>query len=421
MRVVEVIRVSESGGRDGDSFISPLDQRKRCAAWRTQHDAHLVRTFEEIDVSAGLPFAKRKGLRPAVELIEAGQADTLLFAYFDRSFRNVEVQMQALARIYRAGGKTFAADFGEIRIDTPASWFSTIVQGAANELGRLQTGYKTMNAKREAIARGVPVFSRWCRGYRRGADGRLEIDPVEGPLIAEAFRRRADGATIEACRDWLAERGVKLSYSSMKATFRSRHALGELHAGELHNAQAHEPLVDRLTWQRVQRMKSPRGRKPRNDIPGGLLARMQLLRCLSCGHAMVLSWTTTNGKHYRYYQCGFKPDCPRPVTIGAQGLEDIVIEEVSWRLADRSQSVSLDDQVRATEDELLRRQDELDAVIGALQGITAASARQKLLELNERVTEASDTLLRLRQASGPSLLVSAGRDWAVLSLEEQRS
>ena len=38
----------------------------------------------EIDVSGRLPLSKRPGLLEAVEMVEAGQADHIVVAYFDR-------------------------------------------------------------------------------------------------------------------------------------------------------------------------------------------------------------------------------------------------------------------------------------------------------------------------------------------------
>jgi hypothetical protein len=44
----------------------------------------------------------------AIEMIEAGWADQLVVAYFDRRVRSV--QLEAIERVERAGGETFALD-----------------------------------------------------------------------------------------------------------------------------------------------------------------------------------------------------------------------------------------------------------------------------------------------------------------------
>ena len=64
---------------------------------------------------------------------------------------------------------------------------------------------------------------------------------------------------------------IKRSFHGMQALLASRIVLGELHFGDLVNEHAHEAIVDRDVWRRVQRIKSPRGRRPKSDR---LLARL---------------------------------------------------------------------------------------------------------------------------------------------------
>ena len=64
---------------------------------------------------------------------------------------------------------------------------------------------------------------------------------------------------------------------------KSRVYLGEVNFGRLANANAHEPLIERDLWNRVQRMVVPRGLQPSSDR---LLARLGVLRCGSCGARM---------------------------------------------------------------------------------------------------------------------------------------
>ena len=45
----------------------------------------------------------------------------------------------------------------------------------------------------------------------------------------------------------------------------TRAYLGELHVGDVANVEAHEPIVDVDTWQRVQRVRIPAGRKAKSD------------------------------------------------------------------------------------------------------------------------------------------------------------
>jgi DNA invertase Pin-like site-specific DNA recombinase len=90
-RAIGIVRVSQTGGRAGESFVSPAEQRDRVAAACERDGLVLVETINELDVSGGTALERRPGLRCAVEAIEAGEADVMVAAYFDRLVRSLRV------------------------------------------------------------------------------------------------------------------------------------------------------------------------------------------------------------------------------------------------------------------------------------------------------------------------------------------
>jgi DNA invertase Pin-like site-specific DNA recombinase len=82
-RAVGVVRVSRVGDRDGDRFVSPSEQRERIASACDRDGLTLLETFDEPNVSGGAPLERRPGLRKAVAMVEAGEADVVVAAYFD--------------------------------------------------------------------------------------------------------------------------------------------------------------------------------------------------------------------------------------------------------------------------------------------------------------------------------------------------
>ena len=72
--------------------------------------------IEELDVSGGTPLANRRGLRRAVEMVEAGEADVVVVAYFDRLVRSLTVQAEVVdgssARAGRSSPSTSAITNG---------------------------------------------------------------------------------------------------------------------------------------------------------------------------------------------------------------------------------------------------------------------------------------------------------------------
>ena len=63
-RAMESVRVSVTGGREGESFASPKEQRDRIAAACERDGLTLVECFEELDVSGGKPLDRGRSCAP---------------------------------------------------------------------------------------------------------------------------------------------------------------------------------------------------------------------------------------------------------------------------------------------------------------------------------------------------------------------
>jgi len=400
----------------GEDPVSPLEQRQRIEEASKREGFKLLDTFNEPDVSGGAPLEKRPGLSQAVALIERGEADVIVVAYFDRLFRSVAVQHEVAERVEAAGGALFAADVGEVRSDTASGWITSSMLGVVAEYHRRTTRARTIEAKRRAVGRGVAPFPNLPPWLRRGRDGKtIELDGRKARIVKEAVRRRAEGATIAAVRTYLGKHGIKRSYHGTQALLTSRMLLGELRFGDLVNDDAFPAIVDAETWQRLQRVYVPRGRRAKSDR---LLARLGVLRCGTCGARMVVG---TGQGRYGFYRCPPVGDCPQRVTISATVAEDVVIEAVQELLAGIEGRASVESGVGDAADELARKQDALDKAIRTFAGLEdEGAARERLQELREARDQARERHDELVTASAPAITVSAG-DWDLLTLEEHRA
>src|SRR5215471_1751489 len=408
-RAVGIVRVSKVGDRAGDSFISPLDQRHSITVACDREGIALVSVFEELDVSGGDPLTRRAGLSNALALIEQGNAEVLVVAYFDRLFRHLGVQREVLERVEQAGGTVLVVDAGEIRTDTASRWLSSTMLGMVAEYHRRITREKTNAARADAVRRGVPPFPHIVPGYRRGPDGRLAVDDVEAAIVVEAFERRAAGESIFEVRDFLSAHGIPRSYRATQTLLRSRMVLGEIRSGKLVNPSAHPPIVERHLWQRVQDVRLPRGPHGSSER---LLARLGVLRCGTCGSAMgaTYGYHHRGGKQYPKYRCGMAPECTAPAMISATLVEDAVVARVKQYLVAQSAAASADLDVAEAEAELELRSKRLDDAIDAFDGIEAPRARARLLDLQGAVQQAEARLERLRAATTPTLTLNVATD-----------
>jgi site-specific DNA recombinase len=412
--------VSRTGDRDGERFVSPREQTERIATAAERDGLKLIDTIEEMDVSGGAALQKRPGLRRAVELVEAGAADVVVVAYFDRLVRSLTVQAEVVERIENAGGAILAVDVGEVRADTASRWLSSTMLGLVAEYHRRSTSERTADAKRRAIARGVPTFAKIPPGYRQRSDRTLEPN-ADAPAITAAFRMRANGATVMEVRQHLADHGITRSFHGTQALLRSRIVLGELHFGELVNESAHEAIVDPDTWRRVQRQIVARGRRPKSDR---LLARLGILRCGTCGARMVTG-TTKQGMgdrrtEYVFYRCPPVGDCPQRVTISATVAEAAVVAAVKELLTGMTGTASTDTGIEEARAAVERAENELDAAVRAFDGLQDVDAtRERLTSLRDARDASRDRLADLEATVAPAVNLSAD-DWDMLTLEERR-
>ncbi|HEY2652702.1 MAG TPA: recombinase family protein [Solirubrobacteraceae bacterium] len=346
--------------------------------WSEDQGNRVVDAFEEIDVSGKLPLVRRPGLLRAIELVEAGEADHIVVAYFDRLVRSLKVQLEVIERVERAGGEIYAIDHGRLTNGTAATRMSNNMMGAAFQYYAEVTGERVAAAQERVVARGVLPNSRISPGYVRGGDGVLVVDRPKARIVVEAFKRRDRGASLVEIQAWLAGNGIERSISGVASMLRSRMYLGEIHFGELHNTRAHEPIVkDRGLFERVQRRTVSRGRQAKSER---LLAGLGVLRCGTCGSRMVINSYSGN------YRCGDTSAnrCQRRAAVKADRVEEMVLAAVRAysATADAPGRTSRKRQIREADEAIKRANADLVNTIRQLGelGLLGRPASQETLE-----------------------------------------
>lgn len=386
-RAIGIVRVSAVGDRDGESFASPEVQADRIKAI---DGLDVIRITTELDVSGGKPLAKREGLREAVEAIENGEAEVLVAAYFDRLFRSLKVQAEVVERVERAGGSVMAVDIGRISSNSAAEWISGTMLGIVSEYYRRSTGERVKAADARAVARGVPIIPKVPVGLQRRADGRLEPCPETRDLPAMLFQARLDGRSWNDLREILAARDVTYTTAGMHKLLKNRLYLGEIHYGNLEpNLTAHEPLVDRDIFERVQRMRQKPGPQPKSTL---LLARLGVLRC-QCGEVMVPHGSPSNGRNF--YRCQNRTRGHS--SIKAEPVHEYALAAAWWVVADTHGRAKARDDASQVIQAAKAAQNALDEAIGALTAAGLAAEPASIARLTE-LREQRDTANRAADA-----------------------
>lgn len=328
MRLIGYVRVSSVGGREGDSFISPVVQRERIEAeYGGRHT--FVDWIEDLDQSGGK--MDRPGFTRAMLMIENGEADGIAVAYLNRFARSVPGAADALRRIETAGGALLAADIGMDTSTSAGKLMRNVLMALAEfELDRVRESWA--QAKEKAIERGVHQASRVPFGYERERGKALTPDPVKAPIVRELFHRRAAGeswASLAAWLDTVAPKpaGRVWTFRAVKIIIENRVYRGEARYGRqrpLVNLSAHQPLVERGEWEAAQLVPMATPRRNASLLAG-------VLRCGGCGFTMK---RTANGGGDLLYRCrGRLPVgvCADQARISATTAETYTTEAfLSW-------------------------------------------------------------------------------------------
>jgi site-specific DNA recombinase len=366
---------------------------------------------------AGPPLDQREGLRTAVEAVEAGEADVIVAAYFDRLVRSLQVQGEVVQRVERAGGSVLAIDVGEVSEGTAGQWLSGTMLGAVNEYQRRSAKERSAAAQERAVARGAPPWARVTPGYRRQDDGTYAVNEQEAPIARRAFEMRDEGTTITEIRAMLKAHGIERSHRGVQVMLANRAYLGEIHFGDLHNLDAHTAIIDRELFNRVQKRKVPRGPKPKSSR---LLSRLGVLRCGSCNSRLSVA-IMPQGGGYPIYRCGSTSDCAHHVVISAEIAEKAVVKRVREELADAEGRADAERGAREAKQALAAAESALDAAVRAFDGLgDLDSATDRLRELRGDVDDAQARVDQLGDGTTIERIVG-GRDWDKLTLDEKRA
>jgi DNA invertase Pin-like site-specific DNA recombinase len=412
------IRVSQVAGREGERFISPGVQREQIESWVRAHGASLANVYEELDESGAR--GDRPLLMEALARVEAGQSGGVVVAKLDRFGRSVVDGLNAIRRIEQAGGTFVSVQDGfDLGTSTGRLVLQVLFSIGEWELERVRANWDVARAR--AIERGAYVGNHPI-GYRRDQNGRLQIDPENAPIVREIFARRSDG---EACRDIAAalnaagartRDGFPFNFGGVHKILNNPAYYGEARHGVHRNPHAHEPLVDRATWQRCQH--TPR---PRNKDSYSLLAG--LVRCASCERMTSSNRLESTTSRFHVYRCNDKQKLCS-ARGHARGDElDPLVEEFVFRYCggpgpgERQAIEECEAAVAAAEKELAAYRDE-PSILEALGGSAFAEGlSERRLGLEKKLVD----LARARQRQGlPIDVEELERNWQGLTLEERR-
>ena len=197
-----------STDKQADRGVSLDAQRAKAKAYAELYDLDIVEVI--VDAGYSAKTLVRPGLERALNLLKTGKAEALLVVKLDRLTRSV-ADLGRLVERYFAPGKAALLSVGE-QIDTRSAGGRLVlnVLASVSQWEREAIGERTSAALQHKAAQGEYTGGDTPYGYRLAADGeRLEQEPAEQVLVAEARRLRGRGLSLRGVARHLEAQGFR--------------------------------------------------------------------------------------------------------------------------------------------------------------------------------------------------------------------
>lgn len=195
MRAVGYLRVSTDRQAEEGFGLDVQDQKVR--EWSKAGGHHLVAVYRDEGLSGSKGLGERPGLADAVSAILDGKADGIVVPRLDRLARDLIVQEQALAEVWRLGGEVWSCSSAEGAYlsddpDDPSRKLIRQVLGAVAEYERSMIALRLRMGRRRKSERGGYAYGSPPFGKR--AEGKeLMDDPTERATVALICTLRQEG------------------------------------------------------------------------------------------------------------------------------------------------------------------------------------------------------------------------------------
>lgn len=246
---------------------------------------------------------------------------------------------------------------------------------------------------------GIPI------GYAIDNEQYFKIDPLTAPIVLEAFKRYAEGATIKAIMDFLNDQGVQsyrnkpMRIDCVKRLLKNRRYIGEYKYRDVVQENGIPAIVPKDLFDRVgERMDKNKKAPARHKAKEELYLLTTKLFCGKCESFMVgESGTSRNKSFHQYYKCVCvknKNGCDKK-TVKKDWIENLVVNETLKMLMDDKLIEALTDMLfdlqkkeNTSIPQLKKQLSETDTAIQNMlnaiqQGIFTSSTKQRLEELEE--------------------------------------
>lgn len=269
-------------------------------------------------------------------------------------------------------------------------------------------------------------------GYRKGEDGRYEIDPVTASIVKRIFEEYTSGKPRSMIiaglnKDGLrTAKGAEFKRNSLYTILKNEKYIGMYRYKDIEDPNGIPPIIDKEVFYKAQKMiKDNSFKKNRADIsePYELVSK---LFCGECGCPMTgESARSATGKIFKYYSCtGRKKHTCTKSRIRKDAIEQAMIQIVNGQILtdemietfikayeDRKDELTDNRIADAYRAELAETETKIRNINKAIEdGIYAASTAARLAELEEHQLELIDRI-KAEEARNPAITSDMLREY----------
>lgn len=430
-RAVGYIRVSQVGGRGGDSFLSPELQREKIEGWAALRGYDVGRWYEDIDVS-GRTGVKRPAFEQMMGDATTGAFDAVIVYRLTRFGRSMKDASASLAKLAASDvGLVSATEDLDTTGATGRLMQNILISLAEWESERIGEEWRATHANRRR--RGIAHVPGGAYGYRVEGAQIVGVDEGRAAAVRLAFELRDRGAGYTAIRNRLVAEGFRpmrggdrISQNVIRKWLSNPLYAGLVRLGDRSLIDGgHDGLVDRELWERVQARHTTVNRQAR--FRKGLLSGV--LVCSGCGYQLEYRPSNRGGAMYACPAGRRANACARGVTIKVERVDEYVTAVLLLSLFAVEDDAGTRTRVRLAQlerdaEKLREALDRLADDRYVLGKITADEYERQAARIGER-REAVEVERRELQASAgraSDVLDDAGRvsvPWADMGLDER--
>ena len=354
VRVAVYTRKSTADGLDQE-LNSLAAQRQTVEAYVQSQRAHSWKALPERYDDGGFTGANtaRPSFQRLLADIEAGTVDCVAVYKIDRLSRSLS-DFARIMDLFDRHGVTFVSVTQQFSTATSVGKLTLNLLMSFAEFERDVISERTRDKIAACRRNGLWTGGRPVLGYDI-QDKRLVVNEAEAAAVREIFAVYLERASLlEAARELLRRSirtkafrsrsgrqssGLPFTKTSLQTLLTNPLYAGMVRAGSVLADGAHEAIVERATWDAVQKLlqrnrRCGGGPRRRWDAP---LDR--LMRCGACGQAMSHSYTARAGRTHRYYVCQKQQKlgaaaCPGS-RVPAAAVEEHVFGQVEQAAAER--------------------------------------------------------------------------------------